>query len=54
MNDIYEIGVLEGGEVGGIDYLLKEYNIPFLKAENKAIIKIYHPKEDELTYYIRK
>ncbi len=36
------------------DYLLKGYDIPFLKPENKGVIKIYHPKEDELAYDIRK
>ncbi|MCD6543036.1 MAG: bifunctional metallophosphatase/5'-nucleotidase [Flavobacteriaceae bacterium] len=36
------------------DYLLKGYDIPFLKPENKGVIKIHHPKEDELTHDIRK
>lgn len=36
------------------DYLLIGYDIPFLKPENKGVIKIYHPKEDELAYDIRK
>ena len=36
------------------DYLLKGYDIPFLKPTNKGIVNIYHPKEDELAYDIRK
>jgi len=36
------------------DYLLKGYDIPFLKPDNKGVVKIYHPKENELAYDMRK
>lgn len=36
------------------DYLLKGYDIPFLKTTNKGIVSVYHPKEDELAHDIRK
>lgn len=36
------------------DYLLKGYDIPFLKPDNKGIVEIYHPKEDELSHDIRR
>jgi 2',3'-cyclic-nucleotide 2'-phosphodiesterase (5'-nucleotidase family) len=36
------------------DYLLKGYDIPFLKPENKGIVKIHRPNEDELAHDIRK
>ena len=36
------------------DYLLKGLDIPFLKPENKGVIEVYKPKEDELNYDIRK
>jgi 2',3'-cyclic-nucleotide 2'-phosphodiesterase (5'-nucleotidase family) len=36
------------------DFLLKGLDIPFLTPENKGIISIYQPKEDELAYDIRK
>jgi len=36
------------------DYLLKGYDIPFLKPSNKGIIEIYKPKENEMSSDIRK
>ncbi len=36
------------------DYLLKGYDIPFLKPDNKGIVKIHRPTEDELAHDIRK
>ena len=36
------------------DYLLKGYDIPFLKPENKGVIDIYTPKEGELNSDIRR
>jgi len=36
------------------DYLLKGYDIPFLNPENAGVIDIFHPKEDELPYDIRR
>jgi len=36
------------------DYLLKGYDIPFLKPENKGVISVYKPKKDEMNYDIRK
>ena len=36
------------------DYLLKGYDIPFLKPNNKGIIEIYKPKENEMSSDIRK
>ena len=36
------------------DYLLKGYDIPFLKPDNKEIIEIYKPKENEMSSDIRK
>jgi 2',3'-cyclic-nucleotide 2'-phosphodiesterase (5'-nucleotidase family) len=36
------------------DYLLKGYDIPFLKPENKDVIDIYKPAEDELNSDIRR
>ncbi len=36
------------------DYLLKGYDIPFLNYENKGIIDVYHPKEEELSSDIRR
>lgn len=35
------------------DYLLKGYDIPFLKPENKGVIKVTSPKEGEINYDIR-
>ncbi len=35
------------------DYLLKGYDIPFLKPDNKDIKNVYYPKENELSYDIR-
>jgi 2',3'-cyclic-nucleotide 2'-phosphodiesterase (5'-nucleotidase family) len=35
------------------DYLLKGYDIPFLNPTNKGVVKIYHPKENELAHDIR-
>jgi len=36
------------------NYLLKGFDIPFLKPENKGIISVYKPKENELNSDIRK
>jgi len=36
------------------DYLLKGYDIPFLKPDNKGIINIYTPTKEEITNDIRK
>jgi 2',3'-cyclic-nucleotide 2'-phosphodiesterase (5'-nucleotidase family) len=36
------------------EYLLKGYDIPFLKPDNKGVVKIYHPKEEELPHDIRR
>jgi 2',3'-cyclic-nucleotide 2'-phosphodiesterase (5'-nucleotidase family) len=36
------------------DYLLKGFDIPFLKHENKGVISVYYPKEDEMNSDIRK
>lgn len=36
------------------DYLLKGFDIPFLSSENKEVHSVYHPKEDEMAYDIRK
>ena len=36
------------------DYLLKGFDIPFLKADNKEVYDVYEPKENELGYDIRK
>ena len=36
------------------DYLLKGFDIPFLSNENKEVFSVYHPKEDEAAYDIRK
>ncbi len=36
------------------DFLLKGYDIPFLTPENKNVITVYKPAEDEKSYDIRK
>jgi len=36
------------------DYLLKGFDIPFLKEENSGIIEIHKPKEGELSFDIRR
>ena len=36
------------------DYLLKGFDIPFLTSDNKEIIAVYQPKENELAFDIRK
>ena len=36
------------------DYLLKGFDIPFLTAEHKEVLSVYHPKENELGVDIRK
>ena len=36
------------------DYLLKGYDIPFLKPENTDVIKIYENKEEDAARDIRK
>lgn len=36
------------------DYLLKGFDIPFLSSDNKEVISVYQPKENELTFDIRK
>ncbi len=49
-----EINLKKTYTVAFSDYLLKGFDIPFLNSENKEILNIYNPKEDELTYDIRK
>lgn len=36
------------------DYLLKGYDIPFLKPDNKDVVNVYYPAKDEMGYDIRK
>ncbi len=36
------------------DFLLKGYDIPFLTSENKGVLKVYNPTEEEAAYDIRK
>jgi 2',3'-cyclic-nucleotide 2'-phosphodiesterase (5'-nucleotidase family) len=36
------------------DFLLKGYDIPFLNRDNIGVLEVYHPKENELAYDIRK
>lgn len=36
------------------DYLLKGFDIPFLSDKNKEVYSVYHPKETELGFDIRK
>jgi len=36
------------------DFLLKGYDIPFLTPENKDVLDVYRPREDEKSYDIRK
>ncbi len=36
------------------DYLLKGYDIPFLKPENKGVLAVYKPSKEELNFDIRK
>ena len=36
------------------DYLLKGYDIPFLKPENKDVLKVYVPDSKEVAFDIRK
>ena len=36
------------------DFLLKGYDIPFLTPENKNVVSVYQPAEDEKAYDIRK
>ena len=36
------------------DYLLKGFDIPFLSDKNKEVLSVYHPKETELGFDIRK
>ena len=36
------------------DYLLKGFDIPFFSSENKEVIAVYKPKENELAFDIRK
>lgn len=36
------------------DYLLKGFDISFLSSENKEVLSVYHPKENELAFDIRK
>jgi len=36
------------------DYLLKGFDIPFLSDKNKEVLSVYHPKETELAFDIRK
>lgn len=36
------------------DFLMKGFDIPFLKPDNEGVISVYKPKEKELAYDIRK
>jgi 2',3'-cyclic-nucleotide 2'-phosphodiesterase (5'-nucleotidase family) len=36
------------------DYLLKGFDIPFLSKENKEVLEVYNPTENELAFDIRK
>ena len=36
------------------DYLLKGFDIPFLSEENKEVLEVYNPTENELAFDIRK
>lgn len=49
-----ELNVNKTYAVAFSDYLLKGFDIPFLSSENKEIISVYKPKEDELAFDIRK
>ncbi len=40
--------------VATIDFLLRGLDIPFLNPDNKGVISIYKPKEEELAYDVRK
>ncbi|MFY9243992.1 MAG: bifunctional metallophosphatase/5'-nucleotidase [Polaribacter sp.] len=64
-NDVEKVGekwFLKGKElnikntytVAFSDYLLKGFDIPFLSSENKEVLSVYNPKENELTFDIRK
>jgi len=44
----------ENYKVATTDFLLKGYDIPFLKPENKGIVEVYKPIEIEVAYDIRK
>ncbi|MGB1043494.1 MAG: bifunctional metallophosphatase/5'-nucleotidase, partial [Tenacibaculum sp.] len=36
------------------DYLLKGFDIPFLKEDHKEVFSVYRPSETEISYDIRK
>ena len=36
------------------DYLMKGFDIPFLKNDNPEVIDVYKPKENETSFDIRK
>ncbi len=59
VNDIWQIqsknlDILKTYTVAFSDYLLKGFDIGFLSNKNKEVLSIYHPKENELSYDIRK
>ncbi|UAM99456.1 bifunctional metallophosphatase/5'-nucleotidase [Polaribacter litorisediminis] len=49
-----ELNINKTYTVAFSDYLLKGFDIPFLSSENKEVLSVYSPKEDELASDIRK
>lgn len=49
-----ELNINKTYTVAFSDYLLKGFDIPFLTSENKEVLSVYNPKENELTVDIRK
>lgn len=49
-----EINLKKTYTVAFSDYLLKGFDIPFLSSENKEVLSIYKPTENELAFDIRK
>jgi 2',3'-cyclic-nucleotide 2'-phosphodiesterase (5'-nucleotidase family) len=49
-----ELNINKTYNVAFSDYLLKGFDIPFLSEENKEVISVYHPQENELAFDIRK
>lgn len=49
-----EININKIYTVAFSDYLLKGFDIPFLSDKNKEVLSIYHPKENEIAFDIRK
>ncbi|WP_298781450.1 bifunctional metallophosphatase/5'-nucleotidase [uncultured Polaribacter sp.] len=49
-----ELDLKKNYKVAFSDYLLKGFDIPFLSQENKEVISVYNPKENELAFDIRK